>query len=532
MLKVGRRTLMRSAMAGAVGEVLPRRPRVARERLYNGIVLPRPWPPAIPLSREVVTPPYLLAPPPVIEIDVGRQLFVDDFLIESTGLVRRFHAAEPHPDNPLMVADQPWESDPFGNRWAYPYSDAVLHDPTDGLYKAWYVIGAQDPGAGRTCLAVSEDGIAWRKERYDVVPGTNIVHPFDRDSSSICLDLEDVPARRYKMFRSHPGTRGANWTLDQWVISLHVSPDGIHWSQPVSQSKPVDLLTVSDRCTVFWNPLRRKWVFSLRSWDTTLMPPLGRFRRYWETSDLTHLDWTAAAPAIWTMTDARDVQTLPIPSPPQLYNLDCAAYESVLLGLFSIIYAGPNVMPGRPKINQLFCGFSRDGFHWDRSSRTPLVPVSEDPTAWNWGNVQSTGGCCLTAGDELRFYVSGKTDTPGMADPRAGRRGSMGLFTLRRDGFASMWGDSWLTTRPLAFDARKNQLFVNARGTVSVEVMDRHSRIIPGFERQNCQAATGDGTRQRIRWAGDETLWRVAGEPIRLRFWVNGDLFAFWVSPG
>ena len=36
-------------------------------------------------------PPYLVDPPAVIPIDVGRQLFVDDFLIQSTSLTRRFH---------------------------------------------------------------------------------------------------------------------------------------------------------------------------------------------------------------------------------------------------------------------------------------------------------------------------------------------------------------------------------------------------------------------------------------------------------
>src|SRR6185295_12919657 len=56
------------------------------ETLYNGIVLPREWPPHLsdfPTSVEKgpVTPPYLTSPPSIIPIDLGRQLFVDDFLI-------------------------------------------------------------------------------------------------------------------------------------------------------------------------------------------------------------------------------------------------------------------------------------------------------------------------------------------------------------------------------------------------------------------------------------------------------------------
>ena len=62
------------------------------EVLYNGIVLPTPWPPR---RRSITTiperAPYLASPPDVIKIDIGRQLFVDDFLIERTTLQRVFH---------------------------------------------------------------------------------------------------------------------------------------------------------------------------------------------------------------------------------------------------------------------------------------------------------------------------------------------------------------------------------------------------------------------------------------------------------
>jgi len=65
------------------------------EKLYNGIELPAEWPPRH-LDRTSDTPmpvPYLQAPPAVIPIDVGRQLFVDDFLISDSTLTRTFHRA-------------------------------------------------------------------------------------------------------------------------------------------------------------------------------------------------------------------------------------------------------------------------------------------------------------------------------------------------------------------------------------------------------------------------------------------------------
>ena len=63
--------------------------------LYNGIRLPQTWPPRLKnLPEDPVLPPYLAFPPTVIPIDVGRQLFVDDFLIEQTTLKRTYRRPE------------------------------------------------------------------------------------------------------------------------------------------------------------------------------------------------------------------------------------------------------------------------------------------------------------------------------------------------------------------------------------------------------------------------------------------------------
>src|SRR6516162_9580748 len=74
------------------------------ETLYNGIALPSEWPPRnqTVTSEPPDTPPYLLSPPAVIPIDVGRQLFVDHFVIEETNLRRRFHAAQYYPGSPIL----------------------------------------------------------------------------------------------------------------------------------------------------------------------------------------------------------------------------------------------------------------------------------------------------------------------------------------------------------------------------------------------------------------------------------------------
>ena len=80
--------------------------------LYNGIQLPSSWPPNVRhLNRAPMPVPYLSSLPKVVPIDVGRQLFVDDFLIERTTLQRQFHQARLHPASPVLAPDKSWELD-------------------------------------------------------------------------------------------------------------------------------------------------------------------------------------------------------------------------------------------------------------------------------------------------------------------------------------------------------------------------------------------------------------------------------------
>jgi hypothetical protein len=168
------------------------------ETLYNGIRLPDRWPPNLEAAAyEPMECPYLSAPPEVIPIDVGRQLFVDDFLIAGTDLERVYHQAEYHPACPLVKPEHPWESNAKGAA-AMVFSDGVWFDPADRLFKMWYMAGYWGPLA----YAFSEDGIRWTKPRLDVVAGTNIVLDAPRGSTTVWLDREAAdPKRRFVLFR-------------------------------------------------------------------------------------------------------------------------------------------------------------------------------------------------------------------------------------------------------------------------------------------------------------------------------------------
>ena len=490
----------------------------AGETLYNGIVLPDEWPPrAEKLSHEPMPTPWLTAPPKVIPIDVGRQLFVDDFLVESTTLKRSFHLAKYHPKSPVLRPDKPWESVRQSGGHPAPtamvFSDGVFYDPHDRLFKMWYMGGY----VAGTCYATSRDGITWEKPALDFKPGTNVVQEGWRDSATVWLDLEAKdPKRRFKLFvvQGNPEGKG-------WVCNVHESADGVHWGKPVVHTPPV-----GDRTTVFYNPFRKVWVYSLRIGYTGM----GRSRRYREHADaVAGARWKREEAVLWVGADRGDPPREDLKITPQLYNLDAVAYESLMLGLFSIWPGQPR---DRAKPNYVALGFSRDGFHWHRPDHRPFIGVSENYGDWNWGNVQSAGGGCLVVGDTLYFYVSARAGVKG-----SGASGvcSTGLATLRRDGFASMDAadaEGSLTTRPVRFGGR--HLFVNAavQGELRVEVLDADGRLLPPFSRENCEPFRADTTLGAVRWKGAGDLAAVAGKPVRFRFHLRkGRLYAFWVSP-
>jgi hypothetical protein len=419
----------------------------------------------------------------------------------------------------VVQAGKPWERQDqgrilklFGPVSAVSlFSDGVWYDPRDQIYKMWYRTGMTQ----YTAYATSHDGIHWDKPSLDVKPGTNIVHDEGRGSCTVWLDQEENdPSRRFKMMFSH-----SHMTPQQ----LFFSPDGIHWGREVARSAPC-----GDRSTLFWNPFRKVWVFSIRDGED---PVMGRARRYREHPDIVAgVQWKAGEPGWWVGADNLDPMREDLKIPPQLYNLDAVGYESLMLGLFSIWRGQPD---HRHKPNEIVLGYSRDGFHWTRPERTAFIPVSENYGDWNWTNVQSAGGGCLVVGDRLHFYFMGWSGERGSSKPG---RGGIGLATLRRDGFASMDAGArggTLTTRTVRFNGR--HLFVNADaggGELTVEILDSKGKAVKKFSRGNCLPVTADKTLQPVRWKGGDDLSRLAGKPMKFRFHLkNARLYAFWVSP-
>lgn len=505
--------------------------------LFNGIELPDIWPPRYeePKKRQEMPLPYLEHKPEVIPINVGRQLFVDDFLIQSSDLQKVFHTPEFYSYNPVLKVDREWENTVEGYPYAAPFSDGIWFDPKDNKFKMWYLAGAGTINTVKhslcTCYAESEDGIHWVKPELDVVPGTNIVDTTNRDSATIWLDRKETdPQKRYKMF-------SVEYKEDyiQWQYVLKYSADGIHWSKGVAQSG-----AVSDRSTAFYNPFIEKWVLSMRHHNSVSW----RSRAYLENDDpemavsLAHRlreGTTDKNVVFWFTPDDKEKVHPDYPDViPGIYNFDAIAYESLMLGLYSQ-WQGPENNICReammPKRNEIQLGYSRDGFHFARPTHESFMEVNTDKDeSWNYGNMQSINGVPLIVDDKLYFYSSGRCKNGIWWD--AGT--SCGLAVLRRDGFCSVHTDKagTLTTERVVFDGK--YLFVNAdvEGQLLVEILNESGNVIPEFDCASCDIITGDSTKKLVSWHGKTDLNELAGRNLQFRFIIEkGDLYSFWVSP-
>ena len=490
-----------------------------------------------------------------IDIDNGRQLFGDDWLVGSTtGLVRVCNHPVKQFDAPVLWPQTALEreADPLRPYRLAPVAGATSGglgwDPRRRVFRLWYEAGWMK----HLCYAESVDGVTWTRPDCGVVPGSNRVLPeVLLDSWNVFPDYAaEDPYANWRLMVSLAG--GVTDNL------LYSSADGLHWTKVGEAGQS------GDRSTMFYDPFRGEWVFSLRGGGPA---GHGRNRSRWTCStfggpgclwEFPHGEKPGKHPDLprpepWLATDDRDV---PDPSvggrPPQLYNVDAVAYESILLGMFEILhpFKGDNddcVKAGMPKITDLHFAYSRDGRTFSRPDRTAAIAASRWGSGkWDTGYLSPMGGICVIKDERLWFYYTAmrgdaRERTPYQNDSAVGWRrngmhfnGAIGVATLRRDGFVGLVadGEGTVVTKPVIFSGRK--LFVNAEcrfGSLTAEVLDEAGAPLRGFSAADCLAFEGrDETKAELRWKGGDLSARV-GKPVRFRFNLAcGTLYSFWTA--
>ena len=489
---------------------------------YNGVIIPDVWPPTNGYRpQEIMNLPYLTAVPTVINISTGRQLFVDDFLIDTLSNVTRvYHQPVKYTNNPVLIADQDWEKG-AGSRLAIPANGGVWWDTTNYHFKMFYRAG---PSNG-LAMAISTNHTNWSKPLLRGPKSSNLAHISTSEFSTVVLD-HHRNSERFKMFRHeiHDGMP---------VLAMHVSTDGTNWSQIIRRFGPAP-----KGSTVFHNPFRDVWVFNLADNKAP-----GK-RRYWEMNDLrAGKTWKRLEDApLWVGADKLDQPLPELKHPPELHRLDVIPYESLMVGLFTI-FRGQHPGPVGFRHNEVYLGFSRDGFHWYRPDRRPWITRGSLPKDWDWSDVQAMAGGFNVLGRRLNFMYSARG-----RDEDGTETGGVGLASIRRDGFVSLDADEnsgLIITKPLKF-TYAGYMLINMKtnapdGEIRVAVFSEAGRQLQitkndsgdqtSFSLENCVPVRNDQTLTSVNWSGIPHMGMLMNRPIRLVFQLkNASLYSFWIS--
>ena len=509
-------------------------------------------------------------------IDIGstRQLFVDDYLIESMTNTRQImNPAVKVPHNPIIRAERPWEG-------THVALKNVIYDRRDRIFRMWYtphqyiarrlgdeIVLADEYEGPRNaaCLATSEDGIHWQRPELGLVdfngstrnnllpPQSSMPELFPPESGPGFYFFEDPhdkdPGKRFKgLIRTYAawaadpdgreaGSGGTDATTAGQKFHLYFSPDGFEWT--AFEGNPViDYSPKPGRWgpTNFmgWDPVRQVYAVHMEN-NLHWRGPLGkRVIGRAESPDMIH--WSEA-------------ETILVPcerdSPDtEYYALPVTVYEGLYVGVLWNFRT--TNLTHHPQIV-----FSRNGIHYNREYREPFI--SRGPRDdFDANSVYARAP--LVHGDRILVYYYGTNSrSPEQAfDLGEKATTAIGLATLPLDGFVSLDGakgpvdyrpaptdiepHSRMVTRSFGFSGERLYLNLqapprfNSAGPceVRVEILTANHERIPGFSAADADALTTTGSAHAVSWNGNSQVGRFQGRAIRLRFYFkNAKLYSF-----
>ena len=500
-----------------------------------------------------------------------KQLFLDDHVVEElSGLSRVMH--RPRKRGPVLKADVPADG-----KYIVAVS-APIWIEEEGLYKLFYEARYEEHRRHGYALAVSEDGVNWRKPHLGLVE-----HDGSKDNNlfptpggerlwHVVFDPDDPdPRRRYKGFVGASGRRPA------------VSPDGLRWSLVETPRLPSD-----DAGTLTYDREHRQFLGLLK------FP--GKYGRSYNLS--TSKDFvTWSEPRYLFGTDDEDqklaVETIrrrladpglakplqidPDPAigwrPPEgrklrptwraeCYNIGVFPYEGIYIGWLMIFYPTGQRLPewrNTDGFHLIQLAMTRDLKNWRRlGNREPFIGPSrlDEGLVGNYDRLQlMVSNRPVDRGGELWFYYTGmkrrvpQHDRYTDGSPRSPEtlssteradwlddtHSAVCLAVLRRDGFVSLEADTnggYLLTKPLKVSG--SRLFLNLdagrRGSARVEIVDQSGRAVTGFTSADAVPVVGDAIRLPVSWKQSE--WAdLSNRTVRLEIHLNqASLYSLWTE--
>jgi len=471
---------------------------------------------------------------PHVVLDSAKQLFLDDWLIESkSNVTRRIHEAGKSPANPVLWPTEEWEG-----KTAVVYG-SVMRDGRK--WKMWY------HGGGGVSYAESTDGIDWKKPKLDLVTidgqKTNVIIQRGADEGQpgalpwfyevFGVHKDDDPRAPYKLGylsiqRDYDGPGGDPFHGGQRRgLGVASSADGIHFGsvEPWATEAIVDGAT-------HWmlDSARGKYVLYGRTKHIS-----DEIRAAWGDHEWFGKHWGRAVARVesddfitWDNTDPLKAPVVMAAGPSdqpcdEIYSMLVFPYESVYIGLVQMFHNHPD-----SSLLDIQLAVSRDTVNFERvGNRATFIPVG-GVGEWDRYNNSLANNPPIEVGEELRFYYGGRTYRHGPYDgPDNGEPGGgIGFATIQRDRFVSLeasFDGGEIVTRPMVLEG--TELHLNATsdfGEIAVEALDTDGNVVA-----TSKPIHQDSLDITVPWDGDDPFG--SNEPVRLRVRLkNARLYALW----
>ncbi|MBI5685886.1 MAG: hypothetical protein HZC54_12505 [Verrucomicrobia bacterium] len=434
-----------------------------------------------------------------IVLQTGPQLFIDDYLIESSQNLTRVvqqPARDPGIPNPVVTGPEDRCFQPFFS---------VLRDPQSGRFRIWYGARCDDKSASASHIAYmeSEDGIHWKR------PARLLDDPAPIQFGSEVLDEGPSfpdPAKRYKYGWWHGGG-----------LRVAGSADGLHF-KPLAPG--IVLAHDHDINNLWRDPLRKRYVATISS--SRELPQFKGTRRTTlqaVSNDLIH--WSTA----WIALAADDRYDKDIT---QFYAMSgFLARGELVIGLVKVLHddwKAEGAPAGAFGVGYTALAWSRDGEHWARDREVFFAP---DPKPGAWDHAHAWMDEQLPVRDEVYLYYGGYKW--GHKHNRFEER-QIGLVKMRRDRYVAREAGAEagsLRTPPLVFRASALTINANVTGELKLRLLDAFGRPLPGFD---WVSVRGDRLDHAVKF--QRPLNSLAGSPVRLEFELQrAQLFGFDLRP-
>ncbi len=472
----------------------------------------------------------------VLTLGKRRELFVDRLLIDRLeGVQLKLH--EPVPDGVAIRIDRRWEGPANAGIAVFRHEGRTL------LYYRAMTLDHDDM-TGATCVATSDDGIAWAKPALGLVAragceATNLIADEHGRPLSVVPWLDTRPGvpdgERIKAIAGEPLSGEAHTAFADPAgpkrLVFWTSEDGFTFRRLEPQPEIISTLRncFDGGNTMFWSEAEGCYVLYYRWYDGEWG---SGYRSVARTTSEDLMTWSDSVPMTYGGTPREQFytnNTQPYARAPHLYLAPAARFMEGRRALTDAQITAIGLKQSHGHFYGNDCSdavllTSRAGSNrYDRTFMEAFIRPGLDASAWVSRTNYPLTGILPWGTDHLALYVS-----------RAymQERWHIERLLLRLDGFASVsapWTGGELLTRPFTFEGSALEINyrTSAAGSVRVELQTPAGVPIAGLTLADCPEIIGDETARVVAWQSEADLSALAGQPVRLRFVMrDADLFA------